>query len=343
MQILKNNVDLKCKHGNMVIMGTNCDDFYVLSNILTQGDKVSCKTTRKISFDGGKTQQKITTNLEISIETISADLEYGILYVKGKVCKENEFVALGSYHTLNIELNQKMVIEKEEWSAMDVSNIKDATKEQHNICFVIFYEKDCVISSYGTSQSRILSKHEPKSKNFGSILNALKSYESKFLAILIASCFKTGKDFHQYVSKHSKSKYSFLQLSNDYKNISNTKVISKIVLDPSFSQSFANAQYVKDLLEFQKVFPKIKSGDPGTFLGYKELGEVCNYGALEKLFITDKNYRPATVERRKVIEKILNEAHLLRAKIFVIPVENELGEEFQKMGGIAGTLLFSYK
>ena len=340
MQILRNNIS----KGNYMVLSATCsDDFYLLSTILIKGDKIRSKTNRKVSFDNGKTQQKIVCTLQIEVESVSADLDVGILYVKGKVCKENDYVSLGSYHTMNLELNHDFSIEKSSWSSLDINAIKEATKEEFKILFVIFYEKDCVLSAFGKSSSKILSKFESKSKNFAAIQNSLKSYVKTYKSIIIASNLKIGDEFSSYVNKNTKLAIKSLILSNDYKNKTNTKVIEKLVVDPQFAQEFANITYIEDLKVFQQILPNIKNGDVMTFLGLKELKEVFDYGALDKLFMTDKMYRPATIDKRKEIEKIISEANSFRAKIYIIPIQNELGEELDALGGVAGTLLFNFK
>ena len=69
-------------------------------------------------------------------------------------------------------------------------------------------------------------------------------------------------------------------------------------------------------------------------LALTRLGEAFEYGAIKTLFITDALYRPRTVEERKKIEDILNQAAELRVKICVIPVIHESGEKLKAMVGL---------
>lgn len=342
MNIFKNSINEKSKSGQLVLSLTNTDDVYLLSNILQPGDKVETTTTRKVNFDG-KSQHKIVCRLEIIVESISGDLEYGVLSVKGKTSKENEYISLGSYHTLNITLQQKFSIDKLCWSIDDINSIKNAVNEKQELLFIIFYETNCVISSLGKSKCVKLNTYGNKIKDFKMITNSINTHSKDYKMTIIASHCKIGHEYYTRSQKELNCKITYLHLTPDYKDLPNNKVLLKIITDSGFNKIFSDIQYVEELKECQKFFNHFNNGDPMTFIGFKELDEAFNYGALEKLFIVDKLYRPETIEKRKVIEKIINEAKEFRAKIFVIPIDNPLGENLNKLGGIAGTLLFNYK
>ncbi|OQS54870.1 dom34 [Ecytonucleospora hepatopenaei] len=343
MIIYKNETKDSNSHGKIALCTTNTEDCFCISQILQENDKINSKTTRKVSFDGGKTQKKIKISLEIQLESFSADLEHGILYLKGKVSKENEFVSLGSYHTLNIEIEQKFTIEKNNWTSFELKLLKDATKISPEVLFLIFYENTCNFMSFGNSQNKVISKCDVNKKNFKPILNTLLLHINNYKTNVVVSCFKTAEQFCVYAYKQNKIELNFIQLSSDLKNAPASKIVSKVILNPAYKEIFANCKYYKDILECKKYLNKIKEGNEKTFLGFKELKEAFDYGAIENLFITDILYRPSSLEKRKVIERLINEALSFRAKIFVVPVENEVGEELDKLGGIAGTLSFTYK
>ncbi|KAL6122742.1 dom34 [Nucleospora cyclopteri] len=345
MKILNKSFEKNTNNGEMTLISTKPDDFFMLSKIISPLDKIKSLTTRKLSLDG-KSQSKINCVLEISVETVDADLEDGILYVKGKTCKIHERVPFNVYHTLSIPLEQKFTITKDNWKQYDIKMINDATHEKPEVLFILFFENDCVLSLVGASVPKVISKHEPKQKNFKSISNAVKGHKNKVKTFVVASTLSIANDFYKYMQKDAKDiikNTALLNLSNDYKNISNAKAISKILSDKNYAQNFADAKYVEELAEIETFFESIEKQDKLNFFGFKQLKEGFDYGAVSKIFITDELYKPHNISKRKVIEKVLNEASLLRAKIFIVPVMNELGEKLKSYGGIAGKLSFLYK
>lgn len=69
--------------------------------------------------------------LTISIETIDYDFDGCLLRVKGKNIEENQYVKMGQYHTLDIELNRKFTLRKPEWDTYSLDRLElacDPTK-----------------------------------------------------------------------------------------------------------------------------------------------------------------------------------------------------------------------
>lgn len=338
-------IESKSSSGSMKIMPTCKDDFYLLSSILVPGDNIESFTTRKLSMDSGKTQQKISLLLAIKIETVDTDLEDGIMYVKGRTCKEYEHIKQSSYHTLNLVLNEEFSIYKESWSDYDIRKIKEAKKESPEMCFVIFYEKDCVVSTLSSNGVTNIYKEEVKNKNFKAIINSMLGLKN-IKTFVISSISDIRNEFFKSLVKEHKSiekRCSVIKLGAEYKNIPNSKVVNKIITDKEFSKSFADIAYIDDLREIEAFFLDMELGKKDFCIGVDEIKEAYEYGAIKTLFITDQFCKPRSVEERKANDAIINQVKKLRAKICTIPVSNEFGERLKKMGSIAGKLQFEYK
>jgi protein pelota len=340
MKIVSNSIDLKSAIGSLKITPLNSDDFYVLSSVIGPNDHVESTTTRKLSLDGGKSQQKITLKLTIKVETIDIDLNAGLMYVKGKTIREHEHVKQGSYHTLNISIGDTFSVYKENWCSYQVGKLKEATKEVPEICFVVFYEKECVISTVSSNNITIVSKHECKAKNYKLIANAMYNLKEKMKSFVVAGTSDVRLDFFKVLVKEHKDlekKSIVLKLGPEYKNIPNAKVVSRLLTDKNFSRTFSDIQYVDDLREIDSFFLDIDKGsNENSCIGLAEVKEALEYAAIKTLFITDKLYRPST----EILQK---EANRIKAKICVIPEIHDLGERLKSIGGIAGTLKFIYK
>lgn len=96
-------------------------------NLLQEGDSLRASTLRKVVTESGTgttAANKVRTMLTIAIESIDYDFEGCLLRVKGKNVEENQYVKLGQYHTIDIELNRKFTLKKEEWDLYSMHRLE---------------------------------------------------------------------------------------------------------------------------------------------------------------------------------------------------------------------------
>lgn len=356
MKILSDKIDKKRHFGSLNLIPECSDDIYEISKIIAPDDKIKCFTHRKVSIDG-KNQQKIGLYLQIKIESYNVDLENGVLYAKGRVCEENENVKIGSYHTLEIELDKKFSIYKDLWNNFDIQLIKNCTHGSQDLLFYIFYEKNCVICLVGKNNVKILNKIEIKSKKFDALLNAIINHINKVELMVICSTLNMCTDFYNfietkidYIKKMSKNqkinlKECFLnvKLSNDFKNATNKQIINFILTDKNISKRFNSLKYINDLKELSYFFLEFDKGNLDLLIGKNKIRESLEFGALDKIFFIDEIYKPHDIEKRKKMEIFCNELENYRVKTYVVPVNHFLGERLKEFGGVAGILKYIYK
>ncbi|KAI5169909.1 protein pelota [Pancytospora epiphaga] len=346
MKIVCNTIESRTNSGSLVLLPSSADDLYVLSSIIAEEDTVEAYTTRKLSLDGGRTQQKVTVKLAIKVESTVFDLDDGIMSLKGKVCRENEYITQGLYHTIHINLGNKFELWKPKWSRRDVHLIYESTKEVPHVVFVTFYDKECVVSNVSSNSIKTVFKGEIKSKNFKPTLGAVVSLKEKTKVLVIASFSVLGDEFYKVLSKENKviaALSTTIKLKSEYKGLPNSRMISRVLSDSQYSKSFKEIAYVEDLREIEEFFLAMTMGSKKVCVGLGEIQEAFEYGAIKILFITDALYRPRTVEERRATESIISQAMEIRARVCVIPMIHESGERLHEMGGMAGILQFVYK
>lgn len=64
------------------------------------------------------------------------------LRVNGRVCEENADVKMGSYHTIDLELNRKVTIRKEEWDIISLDRLHKAcdVTERAEVAAIVMQE-----------------------------------------------------------------------------------------------------------------------------------------------------------------------------------------------------------
>ncbi|ORD96647.1 PELO [Hepatospora eriocheir] len=340
MKIIKNST----KENNTLVVVPNClDDIYVLAKLCKSGDLISSRTTRKLFQDKGSGITRITCNLEIKAETIDSDLQEGILFVKGKVSKKHEKVAVGVYHSLSIPLEQLMSITKQEWTKNDWK-ILEETKQTSNISlFVVFFEQDCVVSQGNQNNIHIISKFESKPKNFTQIINSIKMIKFKPEFIVITGTFDLCIQFYNQFKNNLPKNTMGFKMPSDYRGLTNSKFISKLLEDPQYKHLKGSMGALPISESVEKFISDVNKMDEKVVLGWKEIKESYKFNALKTVFITDEIYKPIEIEKRRKMDRFLSAMNENDIKVIVVPFNTDLGKSLSEFGGIGARLNFKFK
>ena len=82
-----------------------------------------CRKVKDESSTGSSTSSRVRTVLTISIEAIEFDTAACELRVKGKNIQENQYVKMGAYHTIDLQLNQKFTLAKQNWDVIALDRL----------------------------------------------------------------------------------------------------------------------------------------------------------------------------------------------------------------------------
>ncbi|MHA2202713.1 MAG: hypothetical protein ACW991_03410, partial [Candidatus Hodarchaeales archaeon] len=142
MRVLKADM----KTNRVVVRPESATDLYILSNVISIGDRVITKTSRRVRRSGsesrtGDDSQRITMVIGIEAEDFAFQDSSvsNRLRVKGKIFQGPEqYVSIGSYHTLNLELTSVITIIKLEWSRYFLELLKKAEEasKKPKICLI---------------------------------------------------------------------------------------------------------------------------------------------------------------------------------------------------------------
>ena len=95
---------------------------YVALNIIYNYFYYNRKVTSE-SATGSSTSERVRTTLTISVETIEYDTFACQVRFKGRNVQENQFVKMGAYHTIDLQLNQKFTLSKEKWDSVALDRL----------------------------------------------------------------------------------------------------------------------------------------------------------------------------------------------------------------------------
>jgi protein pelota len=92
--------------------------------LIRENDLLRASALRKVTTEsaaGSTTTQRVQTVLTIRVTKLDFDSYASQLHVSGRVAEENKHVKLGSYHTLDLELQRNFTLEKADgWDSIAI-------------------------------------------------------------------------------------------------------------------------------------------------------------------------------------------------------------------------------
>ncbi|XP_017482321.1 PREDICTED: protein pelota-like [Rhagoletis zephyria] len=164
MRLVNRNFD-KGAQGSVTLIPEEPEDMWHTYNLIAEGDQVRSTTIRKVqneSATGSSTSSRVRTTLTISVESIDFDTQACMLRLKGRNIEENQYVKMGAYHTLDLELNRKFEIRKAEWDTIALERIEMACDptQSSDLAAIVMQEGLAYVCLITASMTLVRSKIE---------------------------------------------------------------------------------------------------------------------------------------------------------------------------------------
>lgn len=344
------------KKGVVKLRIENLDDLWYLSGVIRQDDLVKSRTERRIKAKediaraGGGERRSMTVKIRVEKADFRSDLD--TFRISGTIVEApGDIVAMGSYHTINVEKDTVLTVIKDKWSKMDIDRLKDAQKSAIRPKILIAVVDDGDANFGVLRESKI--EYYSLSKNIGGKYDTRGRKERKLefyrdgaefisnilqreniSAIILAGAGFEKETFHRFLSE------SYPVLAR------------KVVIEHIGSHGRAGISEVLKREKVQRVIEEINSAievrmvnellkeigrDSG--LGVYSLRDVenaANTGAVKILLICDDLF----LRERNRIEGIMNAVKSANGDVHLINHEGEAGQQLSSLGGIAGILRF---
>lgn len=133
MKLVHRDLDKK-NAGSISLIAEEPEDMWHAYNLISLGDYLRSSTIRRVVNESSTatSTSRVRTMLTILVESMDYDLHGCVLRVKGKNVEENQYVKMGAYHTIDLELNQKFRISKAEWDSIAMGRIEEACDPAHS-------------------------------------------------------------------------------------------------------------------------------------------------------------------------------------------------------------------
>ena len=202
-----------------------------------------------------------------------------LITYKRKCCEENEYVKIGQYHTIDIELNQTFTVEKECWDMVHLKILDDACDSTNTAEIAAVMMQDglaniCIVGNTMTLVKCKIEKHLPKKRQSNEIYMKARNkfFDEVYLAItryinfehikvlIIASPGYVKDDFVTFMSNKSakqndnyysmhKSKIIKLHSSSGYK-----KSLDEILGSDEISSQLVNFKAIDETKALKRFY-----------------------------------------------------------------------------------------
>ncbi|MBW3003678.1 mRNA surveillance protein pelota, partial [Candidatus Woesearchaeota archaeon] len=345
-------ISLNLKKAEAKLQVETLDDLWYLSNIIDIGDFVKGKTLRKIKLGKeGERSTKVTKKqifIELKVEKIEFHPYSNILRVSGKITQGPDDIALGSYHTFNVEPNSILTIKKESWLKYQLDKLNESFQAKvPPILICIFDREDAyfalskkygyqILSSISGEVQKKDERVKPKGSFFQEIINLLTEYSNRYKIsnIILASPAFWKEDLMKLVKDQSLKKKIVLATCSSVSE----PAINEVLRRPEVQTVLSKDRIAKEVNLVEDLLQEISKDGLSTY-GAKQTQSAVELGAVKTLLITDKYIKDAREKNTYgKLEILLKTVESVNGSVHIISTDHDAGKKLHGLGGIAAIL-----
>ncbi|ESN93705.1 hypothetical protein HELRODRAFT_157806 [Helobdella robusta] len=361
MKLVFRDID---KHGvgHVVLVPEESEDMWHAYNLVAVGDTLKSTTIRKVNTEsatGSTSSTKIRTQLTINVEAIDFDTQACMLRVRGRNIEENQYVKMGAYHTLDLELNRKFTLHKNEWDnlACDPTQHADLAaiimqEGLANVCLItssmtiVRAKIDTVIPRKRKGQC---SQHDKALTRFyDQIIQAITRHVNFEVVkcVLLASPGFVKDQFFEYMMLQAikndnkslidnKGKFLLVHSSSGFKHS-----LKEVLQDPSIATRLQDTKASSEVKALEDFYNMMQLDPQRAFYGIKHVEEAFRQGAIETLLISDELFRAKDINTRHRYVKLVDGVRDGGGIVRIFSSLHVSGEQLSQLSGVAAILRF---
>ncbi len=357
-------VTKKQKIGLVVVVPEDMDDLWHLYNIILPGDQVAARTVRRVRRemddisrpDKGERRRMF---IRLSVEEVALHKYSNRLRVKGKILEGPEdFVSLGTYHTINVEPGLKIEIVKESWPRPLLRRLDDAVARKGQRLIIIAVEEDQAVIGiiddsgidvrveiHGRARGKYgkyIQTADAMDQMFSGIATQLHELIERFpevTRIVVVGPGSTKEKLAEILKNKVPKSKNLLILEHV-----STGTVSGIyeALNRGIIERIASEIRLNREIQLMDDIMRHLGKDTGKAVyGWTEINRAVQFGAVETLLVLDKLFREAEPEERRKMETIMRQVEKQAGTVEIFSAEHQAGKQLEGLGGIAALLRFS--
>uniref|UniRef100_A0A8C9RY21 Protein pelota homolog n=1 Tax=Scleropages formosus TaxID=113540 RepID=A0A8C9RY21_SCLFO len=352
----------------VTLIPEEAEDMWHTYNLLQVGDSLRASTFRKVqteSSTGSVGSSRVRTTLTLCVETIDFDSQACQLRVKGTNIQENQYVKMGAYHTIELELNRKFTLAKKLWDSVVLDRIEQACDpaQKADVAAVVMQEGLANIVLVTPAMTLLRAKVEvtiPR-KRKGSCAQHDKALERFYEAVmqgilrhinfdvvkcvLVASPGFVKDQFIGYLLREAvrqdckvllenRPKFMLVHSSSGHKYSLKGSLCEISVLCTCHLQA---AGEVKALEDFYKM---LQHEPDRAFYGLAHVEKANEAMAIDILLISDELFRHQDVATRSRYVQLVDSVKDNGGTVRIFSSLHVSGEQLNQLSGVAAILRF---
>jgi len=353
-------LEMQLKKGFVKVVPQSLDDLWHLYNIVYPGDQAYARTTREVKvqeeYSRPQEGRRIMVTLGIKVENVHWDRTLNRLRIRGVITDIPEDIGgKSSHHTLNVVVDQPLTIIKTKWLRHQIDRLEKASHIEAPLILLASIDDEeyavAVLRQYGLEvkaekRVQLPGKLEPEGREeavkgyFKDALNLTReAWEKLRCPIVVLGLGFVKNSFVKYVQDKDKEVAAAIV---DVKGVHSSGVtgINEAIRSSVLTKTLKNARMVEETRHVEEVLAGLGVGENEATYGFDDVMKATQYGAVQKLLVTDKLLRESPDEKRLELEKMMREVEKKSGQITVVSTEHEAGHKLDGLGGIAALLRF---
>ncbi|XP_032513431.2 protein pelota [Danaus plexippus] len=368
MKLVFKNVE-KDGSGSIALIPEESEDMWHAYNLIAEGDSVTASTVRKVqteSSTGSSTSNRVRTTLTIRVENIDFDTQACMLRLKGRNIVENQYVKMGAYHTLDLELNRKFTLCKILWDSVALERVEMACDPaaSADVAAVVMQEGLAHVCLITPSMTLVRSKidvtiprkrkgfvqqHEKGlNKFYDAVMQGILRHIdfSIVKCVILASPGFVKDQCFDYIMQQAiktdnkllidnKSKFLLVKASSGFKHS-----LKEVLQEPSVMNKISDTKAASEVKLLEGFYTMLQLEPAKAYYGKKHVERANEAMAIETLMISDKLFRCQDIQQRKEYVAIVDSARDNGSDVRIFSSMHVSGEQLDQLTGIAAILRF---
>jgi len=345
------------------------EDMWHAYNLVSTNDILRSTTIRRVqseSATGSTSSSKVRTMLTIQVENTEFDTQACVLRVKGRNVEENQYVKMGQYHTIDLELNRKFVLTKEEWDVVCIERIENACDptKKADVGAIVMQEGIAHVCLVTPSMTLVRAKIEvsiPRKRRgncsqhdkgllkfYDQIVQAvLRHFDFDIIkCVLVASPGFVKDQFSEYmfaqaikleqkVLTESKSKFILVHSSSGFKHS-----LQEVLSDPAISSRLSDTKATSEVRALESFYTMLQNEPDRAFYGIDHVERANEMLAVQTLLVSDDLFRSSNLVTRKRYVNLVESVRDNNGDAKIFSSLHVSGEQLSLLSGVAAILRF---
>lgn len=376
MRLIKQSIEKKDGSGSATLLPEESEDMWHAYNLIRPTDLLRASAIRRVTTEsatGASSSQRVHMKLTLRVTSLDFDPQAAQLHVSGRVAEENKHVKLGSFHTLDLELQRNFTLEKADgWDTIALDILRESIDQTAKAELWAVVMQDglaniCLITTHQTILRQRIEVSLPKKrpgkpsgdhdksvqKFYSTVLDSLLRQLdlANLKPLLLASPGFTAGGFQQYIKSTASTRADktlqaiAAQTIVAHSASGHLHSLAEVMASPAVTSKLSDTRFARETALMDQFFTMLRKDDGRAWYGPKEVETAVEKGAVGRgggvLLISNALFRSQDVATRRrwvgLVDKVAQDEG---GEVRVLSSMHESGKRLEGLGGIAAILTF---